>query len=118
MELYCSDIPSPGSAYDIVITEEINGWKRLDFTVPRWIDLDGVLQENPCLAYIKNEFLVRYQEDNLTDWYLITMPTDEHEDSSTISVTCGHVSSLLNRKKLYLVLDDTNGIGTAEEIAA
>lgn len=118
MELYCSDVPSPGSVYDITFTEDLNGWKRLDFTVPRWIDLGGMRQENPCLAYVKNEFLVRYQADAYVDWFLITLPMDEHEDSSTIVVTCGHVSSLLNRKKLYLVLDDTNGIGTAEKIAS
>lgn len=102
----------------MIVSEEINGWKSLEFTLPRWIDLDGGRAENPYMAYVKNEFLVRYQEDDCTDWFLITLPTDDHESSNTVTVSCGHISSLLNRKKLYLIMDDTNGIGTAEQIAA
>lgn len=118
MDLYSTGADFPGAAYNIIVTEEINGWKTLSFTVARWIDQDGVRVENPCLAYLKNEYLVRVQEDGFEDWYLITLPVDEHEDSNTLAVTCGHISSLLNRKKLYLVLDDTNGIGTAPQIAS
>lgn len=117
-DLYCTDASFPGSAYNIVLTEELNGWKSLSFTVPRWIDSDGKHVENPSLAYLKNEFLVRFQEDGFTDWYLITLPTDDHEKENILTISCGHISSLLNRKKLYLVLDDTNGIGTAQEIAS
>lgn len=118
MDLYSTDVDFPGAAYNIIVTEELGGWKTLSFTVARWIDQDGQRVENPCLAFIKNEYLVRYQEDGFVDWYLITLPVDEHEDSNTLAVTCGHISSLLNRKKLYLVLDDTNGIGTAQQIAS
>lgn len=34
----------------------------------------------------------------------------------TIDATCNHVSSRLRTKKLYLVFDDTNGIGTCQDL--
>lgn len=52
------------------------------------------------------------------DWFIINLPSQEHQSAVVTRVKCGHVSCLLNRKKLYLVLDDTNGIGTLPEIAS
>lgn len=42
-------------------------------------------------------------------------PKRSHKGMEVIAtVTCEHVASLLNKKQLHLVFDDTNGIGTAK----
>lgn len=108
----------PGQAYDIVHTEEINGWKSLEFSLPHLIEESGEHVDNPRLPYVKNEYLVRYVEDGQADWFIINLPVQEHQSAVASRISCGHISCLLNRKKLYLVLDDTNGIGTLPQIAS
>lgn len=73
--------------------------------------------ENFRIPFIQNEYLVRYQEGTFVEWFLINLPEWNHDQSATLEVTCGHISSLLNRRKLYLLLDDTNGIGKLPYLA-
>lgn len=73
--------------------------------------------ENFRVPYIQNEYLVRYTDGALIEWFIVNLPEWSHEESATLDVTCGHISSLLNRRKLYLLLDDTNGIGALPYLA-
>lgn len=69
------------------------------------------------MPFIQNEYLVRYTDGAFIEWFIINVPEWNHEQAATLDVTCGHISSLLNRRKLYLLLDDTNGIGTLPYLA-
>lgn len=69
--------------------------------------------ENPRWQYLKNEYLIRYTKDAFVDWYLIQEPQHSHSGMNVRgAVQCAHLSTLLNKKNLYLEFDDTNGIGT------
>ena len=46
---------------------------------------------------------------------MLNAPKRVHKSMTvSVTVTCEHVCSLLNKKNLYLTFDDTNGIGTAQ----
>ena len=61
--------------------------------------------------------MVRYTKGKLTDWYLIQAPKHSHSGLFvTNTVGCVHISTLLSKKNLYLEFDDTNGIGTIQEL--
>lgn len=48
----------------------------------------------------------------------MTEPQDQQSGMETrIEVTCEHISVLLKKKNLNLSFDDSNGIGTVEELA-
>ena len=118
MDLYATNSGIQGQAYDVVYSEEINGWKEISFRIATMIEEDGKQVKNFRIEYVKNEYLVKYTDGDKEDWFIINLPAGAHDSSKYMVVTCGHISSLLNRKKLYLVLDDTNGIGTAPYLAA
>ena len=50
--------------------------------------------------------------DDQEDWFLLQTPSKKKNGKSvTNSVKCGHIAAALKTKNLYLVFDDTNGIG-------
>jgi len=50
-----------------------------------------------------------------TDWFIVHAPKRVRNGRAVSNtVKCSHISSLLKTKNLYLVFDDTNGIGTAQ----
>lgn len=64
-DLCDSTTNAPGQAGNVVYTKEINGWKTLSFDMPRIADGE----KNFRWDYIKNECLIRYVEDDLTEWF-------------------------------------------------
>ncbi len=112
-ELYNSDTPASGQAHDITLTSQMNGWKELSFTVPYAIDGE----KNWRIDYLRGEHLVRVIIDGDVDWYILDSPAQSHKGlTASCTVTCSHLSSLLNKKNLFLYFDDENGIGTAQEL--
>ena len=57
-----------GQAYDIVYTNELNGWQEISFTLPYWARTAGG-DRNHRWGYVKNERLLRYTEDEKTEWF-------------------------------------------------
>lgn len=109
-DLYDNDSQAQGQAYGINLTEELKtGWKEISFTLPYMVEKD----ENFRWSFIRNEYLLRLRWGDQTDWFLLQTPSKKKNGRViTNTVKCGHVAAMLKTKNLYLVLDDTNGIGT------
>ena len=55
--------------------------------------------------------------DGKRDWFLLNAPKRSHKGLAvSTAITCQHVCSLLSKKNLFLTFDDTNGIGTAQNL--
>lgn len=107
--LYDSSLNSPGQAYDIIFTNELNGWKEVSFNIPFIVDK----KRNYRWNYIKNEYLLRLKIGSNSDWFIIHSPKKtKNKKAISNAVTCSHLSSILKTKNLYLSFDDENGIGT------
>lgn len=107
--IYDSSLNSPGQAYDIVQTNEINGWKEISFNIPFVVDNKRNFRWN----YIKSEYLLRMIIDKDIDWFIIHTPKKtKSRKMISNAVTCSHISSILKTKNLYMSFDDENGIGT------
>lgn len=112
-DIYDSENEFSGHAYDISVLDEIGGWKEVTFTLPFMVD--GVY--NFRWDYIKNEYLLRYTSGDSIDWYIVSEPKETKNGKAiTSQVTCGHLSSILKTKNLYLTLDDETGIDTAQNL--
>jgi hypothetical protein len=111
--LFDSDTNADGQAYDIEWTIE-KGWKEISFSLPWLIDH----KRNYRWNYIKSEFLLRLKWNDYTDWYYIHAPKKTKDGKGiTNTVTCGHLSSILKTKNLYMSFDkDGDGIGTINEL--
>lgn len=67
--------------------------------------------------YVKSEYRVRYEDGDETEWFIINAPKRARNGATlSCTVSCQHISSLLKTKRLYAVFDDTNGIGTAQDL--
>lgn len=103
-----------GQASEIYLTHEDNGWKELSFLIPSKVNGE----DNPLVAHLINEYLIVVDDGNYKDVFVISEPKLIHNNKSLmIDATCNHLSSRLRMKKLYLVFDDTNGVGKADELA-
>ena len=114
-DLYDSYSAARGQAYNIAETEEIKeGWKELTFELPFSVDQKNNFRWN----YIKNDYLIRYENGNTIDWFIVKAPK-RTKNGKIVSATvkCPHISTVLKTKNLYLTFDDTNGIGTARYLA-
>lgn len=117
-DLYNEDVDISGQAYNVYTKSEQNGWKELSFDLPYKVKEGGNYEDNHRIDYLKNEYLIRTFDGDYTDWFIISEPEVNHKGKEiTCSATCGHISSLLRTKKLYLEFDDTNGIGTLPQLA-
>lgn len=112
--LYDSAIDSPGQAYKIVYTQELSGWKELEFTMPRVLDDE----QNYRWDFIRAEYKICLTIGELREWFIIRQPKRVRNASSiTNTVQCDHVCANLKTKGVYLTFDDENGIGTIDELA-
>jgi hypothetical protein len=113
-ELYNSGSEAEGQAYDICREEELGGAKSLTFSLVKHLP-DGT--ENFRWQFIKNKYKIQYIEENYEDWYIIETPAvSRNISSATVEISCKHVSSTLSKRNIYLVIDDTNGIGTLQNL--
>ena len=113
-DVYDSSIQADGQAYNIVYTQELNGWQELTFSLPYIVNK----QFNFRWDYIKSEYLVRIDIGAFAEWFIIQKPKATKNTKSLLNnVSCPHISSLLKTKNLYLAFDDENGIGTIDELA-
>lgn len=112
--LYSPDVSGGGQAYDITLTHDSNGWKELAFSIDKTVNGS----ENPRVTYLINEYLIEVDDGGEKDIFIISESSLVHNNAmQTINATCNHNSARLRMKKLYLLLDDTNGIGTCSQIA-
>lgn len=110
--LYDSDIEQEGSAQEIKITKEADGWKELEFTLNTRTSTG---EENYRLDFLKNENRIYVTEDGEIDVYYIKAPAELHDKTRmSVTVSCSHISEELRAKNLYRYFDDTNGIDTCD----
>jgi len=113
--LYTPEMERVGQAYDIKLTHEGSGWKELSFSIPKMVNGEA----NPLADYLVNEYLIKVTDGTESDVFIISEPKIQHSSAlKIIDVSCDHRSSRLRMKKLYLIFDDTNGIGTCESLAS
>lgn len=107
--MYDSGIGADGQAYNIVYTQELNGWQELLFSLPFVVDK----KHNFRWDFIRSEYLIRLDIGELTEWFILQKPKANKDSVSILNtVTCPHLSALLKTKNLYLTFDDETGIGT------
>ena len=85
-DIYNSSAEAAGQAKNIVLTQELGGWKELSFELPtpdfRW-------------GYIKNDCLIRLKIGEEADWFIIQSPkTSNTGRMQTNTVKCPHISSV------------------------
>ena len=117
--LYDSESDITGQAFNVFIKTERNGWKELSFNLPTKCQSANGEEDNFRLAYLKNDYKIRSYDGKEVDWFIVDQEKVTHEAySRNISGTAGHVSQLLNMKKLDLEFSDTEGnnTGTASEL--
>lgn len=112
--IYAPKIQNQGFATDIVLTNNSSGWKEISFSILKKVD--GV--NNPLVEFLVNEYFLVVDDGQYRDKFIISEPNISHtKNSLSIDVKCNHVSARLRTKKLYLVFDDTNGIGKIRDLA-
>lgn len=115
-DLYDSFIQAEGQAYNIIYTQELNGWQELTFNLPFVIESE----RNFRWDYIKSEYLVRMElgeAGERVEWFVLQKPkASKNSKSISNTVNCPHLSTLLKTKNIYLVFDDETGIGTIDEL--
>lgn len=113
-ELYDSQNNVRGQAYGITFTEPMkDGIKTLDFSIPYMVDKE----ENFRWAYLKSEYLIRLVYNGRVMWYIATQPKKgKNGKEITGTVSCKGLEFSLRTKNIYMTFDDTNGIGTLDEL--
>lgn len=113
-ELYDSQNNVRGQAYGITFTEAMSdGVKTLDFSIPYMVDKE----ENFRWAYLKSEYLIRLVYNGRTMWFIATQPKKSKSGKDiTGTVSCKGLEFSLRTKNIYMTFDDTNGIGTLDEL--
>lgn len=112
--LFDSSVIQKGQAQNIQPKAELNGWKDVSFTIPVWT---APGERNWRADLIRNEYLIRTEENGEADWYCVSEPEDKQSGAEAqIFASCPHISTQLRKRNLHLVFDDTNGIGTVREL--
>jgi hypothetical protein len=112
--LYTPLNKNTGQACDLKMIHEDSGWKEISFTIPK--EVNG--EHNPLVGMLVNEYLLVVDDGNYRDVFVISEANISHNNAlKIIDAKCNHKASRLRMKKLYLVFDDTNGIGTCSELA-
>lgn len=113
-EIYDSTVQTEGEAYDVNHKDSMTSPKTVTFTIPRKLN-NG--EDNYRAAFMTNDYQLRWGVDGVFDWFVIDNAEDAHVgQKDVIRVTANHISTLLNRKNLYGVFDDTNGIDTCANL--
>lgn len=112
--LYDSQNDIVGQAYDVQYSFNMtDGISELTFNIPYMIDGEN----NFRWDYLKSEYMIRLFYNNKEYWFIAKKPTKRKEGKAIIgSVTCKGIESSLKTKNIYMEFDDTNGIGTANEL--
>ena len=113
-ELYDSQNNIRGQAYGISFTENMkDGIKTLNFSIPYMVDD----QENFRWAFLKSEYLIKLVYNGRVMWYIATQPKKSKSGKEIIgTVSCKGKEFSLRTKNIYMTFDDTNGIGTINEL--
>ena len=113
-ELYDSQNDIRGQAYGISFTEAMaDGVKTLDFTIPYMVDK----KRNFRWKFLKSEYLIKLVYNGRVMWYIATKPKKSKSGKEIIGVvSCKGREFSLRTKNIYMTFDDTNGIGTVDEL--
>lgn len=113
-DLYDSQNNLRGQAYNISFKQSMaDGIHTLTFSIPYMVDGE----ENFRWDYLKNEYLIRLKFNGQVMWYIATKPVKSKSGKEVIgTVTCQGLEALLKTRNIYMEFDDTNGIGTVDEL--
>lgn len=113
-DLYDSQNNLRGQAYNITFKQSMqDGIHTLTFSLP--YRTDG--EENFRWAYLRNEYLIRLKYNGQIMWYIATKPVKSKSGKEIVgNVTCQGIEALLKTRNIYMEFDDTNGIGTVDEL--
>lgn len=112
--LYDSRAAQDGAAQGIKVKKEIGGWKDISFNLSKY-NQKG--EQNFRCDFIRNEYHLKVVEDDNVDVYCIKAPGALHDKSKVqYTITANHISEELKTKNIFKYFDDTNGIGTCEEL--
>ena len=125
--LYDSDRDISGQAFEVFVHSERNGFKELSFKLPSTCSTETGQEKNYRLDYLVSDYKIKLQKslannDEIeTDWFIISETKVMHQAfSENYEIRAGHVSRLLNIKKLDLEFSETEGnnVGTINQIAS
>lgn len=122
--LYDNTSDLSGQATNVFVRRERNGWKELSFLLPSTCITDEGIERNYRLDSLITDYKIKTTEDKGTgepvvDWFIISEDKVTHDNNSkNVEVIAGHISQLLNNKKLNLEFSDQDGnnVGTCEEL--
>ena len=125
--LYDSTRDIEGQAFEVYLHSQRNGFKELQFQLPSTCMGENGQERNYRLDYLISDYRIKVQKqkansnDIETDWFLISESKVTHQAfSENYEIRAGHISNLLNTKRLDLEFSDNEGnnVGTIGEIAA
>ena len=125
--LYDSDRDISGQAFEVFVHSERNGFKELSFNLPSTCSTENGQEKNYRLDYLVSDYKIKLQKslannDEIeTDWFIISETKVMHQAfSENYEIRAGHVSRLLNIKKLDLEFSETEGnnVGTINQLAS
>ena len=125
--LYDSTRDVEGQAFEVYLHSQRNGFKELQFQLPSTCMGENGQERNYRLDYLISDYRIKVQKqkansnDIETDWFLISESKVTHQAfSENYEIRAGHISNLLNTKRLDLEFSDNEGnnVGTIGEIAA
>lgn len=113
-DLYDSQNNLRGQAYNITFRQSMaDGIHTLTFSIPYMVENE----ENFRWEYLKNEYLIRLKFNGQIMWYIATKPVKSKSGKEIVgTVTCQGLEALLKTRNIYMEFDDTNGIGTVDEL--
>lgn len=117
-----------GEVNSIEYIQEINGLKYLNFSIPYYVYIDGIEEENHRIQYLIPEILIKYKYKDTDDYFIVNKIEQSHNDGKLfLNIECNHISNILNKKGLNKTFVDNieeytnptdvyDGIGTAQQL--
>lgn len=110
IDLKSKNISINGEVHGAELKKNINGQKDLNFILPlNVMGEDGELKENFRWDFIKPEILVKLEDNNGYDWFIVKTLNEERADNGTLlsNIQCKHISNLLVQSGLDIYIDET-----------
>ena len=85
-------------SYNINYNPKLGNIAELSFSIPTEIESQHKLIRNPHLDQIKYKYLIKFQDENITEWFLINNPKPEAKEVDTLQVECFSLPFELNDK--------------------
>ena len=85
-------------SYNINYNPKLGNISELSFSIPTEVESQHELIINPNLDKIKYRYLIKFQDENITEWFVITNIKPEVGEVDTLQVECFSLPFELNDK--------------------